>query len=311
MEELKDLIARIDAIEDPMARIRELNKHLKESDDLRDKGLPRNISEVERFDNIAYGVVPKWQELDVYLPKERLGKVATIIHIHGGGWTYGTKETYQFFGLEFAKAGFGFVNFNYRLPPDVIFPGELDDVNLAMHWVAEHGAKYDIDTDNIVIMGDSAGGQMALQYVTLLTNKEYRAKFGYEKPNFTVRATVVNCAASFLTRPEVLSPPTKVYFTEEVLTQRSIMLETENYMTTDIGPLLLTTANADMLLEANARLDGYLLAKGINHEFKCYGDMGNPRHHVFNYNIRDSIAKQCNQDIAAFIQKHINQVVNL
>ena len=147
-----------------------LSALFKEGDDKRDAGLPHDIPEVERFDNIAYGPKEKWNLLDIYLPKKRIDKVPTIINIHGGGWVYGTKETYQFFGLSLAKEGFAFVNFNYQLAPEVEFPGELDDVNRAVHWVASHGSDYDIDLNNIFIIGDSAGGQMAVQYLTILTN---------------------------------------------------------------------------------------------------------------------------------------------
>ncbi|MBD3948557.1 alpha/beta hydrolase [Tuanshanicoccus lijuaniae] len=294
-------------MDDPLESIKELNLHLQESDDKRNEGLAKEHPEVERVDNILYGNVEVWHELDIYLPKKRMGKVPTIIHIHGGGWTYGTKEIYQFFGLEFAKNGIGFVNFNYRLPPDVIFPGELDDVNRVMHWVAENGHYYDIDTENIILMGDSAGGQMTLQYLTIMKNPEFRKKFGYTIPNITVRTTILNCAAAFLTLPGVLSFPTKAYFTEDVLINQYDLLDTESYLTSSISPLMITTSNYDMMLEANARLDGYLLAKGIEHEFRIYGDIFNPRYHNFNYDIRDEIAQKCNSDIIAFINKCIDK----
>ncbi|MGM9906039.1 alpha/beta hydrolase, partial [Lactobacillus sp.] len=119
-----------------------LRSEFKASDDKRDEGLPTEIPEVERINDISYGPDPKWNLLDIYLPKDRTGKVPVIISIHGGGWVYGTKETYQFYGMGLAKEGFAFVNFNYRLAPDVQFPSELDDVNRVMHWVAEHGAEY-------------------------------------------------------------------------------------------------------------------------------------------------------------------------
>ena len=54
------------------------------------------------------------------------------------------RKPINFFGLSLAKEGFAFVNFNYQLAPEVEFPGELDDVNRAVHWVASHGSDYDI-----------------------------------------------------------------------------------------------------------------------------------------------------------------------
>lgn len=205
-----------------------MNAMCKENDDKRDAGLPHDIPEVERFDDIAYGPKEKWNLLDVYLPRKRGEKVPTIISIHGGGWVYGTKETYQFFGLSLAKNGFAFVNFNYQLAPEVEFPGELDDVNRAMHWVATHGSEYHLDLDNIFIIGDSAGGQMAMQYLTILTNDDFRQKFGYEKPNFIVRAAAINCGAAFLNLPGMIEGAPQAYFTDNVLETKRICLKQKN-----------------------------------------------------------------------------------
>ena len=80
----------------------------KKSDDARDAGLPTDIPEVTRHNDIQYGKDPKWNLLDLYLPNGVSGKIPVIIQIHGGGWVYGTKETYQFYGLGLAKRGFAF-----------------------------------------------------------------------------------------------------------------------------------------------------------------------------------------------------------
>lgn len=60
-----------EAIQKQVIQMREL---CKTSDERRDAGLPDEIPEVERFDNLSYGPDRKWNLLDVYLPKNRTKK---------------------------------------------------------------------------------------------------------------------------------------------------------------------------------------------------------------------------------------------
>ena len=150
--------------------IRQIRVDWKKGDDERDSGLPREVAGVKRINDIAYGPDPKWNLLDIYIPQNVDGRIPVIISIHGGGWCYGTKETYQFYGLGMAQRGFAFVNPNYRLAPDVVFPEELDDVNRYIHWIDERADEYGLDRNNVFLVGDSAGGQMAEQYVAIIKN---------------------------------------------------------------------------------------------------------------------------------------------
>lgn len=292
-----------EAIQKQVIQMREL---CKTSDERRDAGLPDKIPEVERFDDLSYGPDRKWNLLDVYLPKNRTKKVPIIVHIHGGGWCYGTKETYQFYGLNLAKRGFGFINFNYPLAPDVHFPTQLDCVNQVFHWLEANGSQYDLDTENVFLSGDSAGGQMAEQYLTILFNAHYREQFGYSLPAVNVKAATLNCGAYFITLPHMIEGPTSAYFTPEIMRNDRERLETEKFMTTNLPPIFIMTANHDFLHDSAVRLDGYLMAKNINHEFHIYGDEKHPLEHVFHLNQRDPIAEQCNVDEIAFYRKYIN-----
>lgn len=291
--------------EEVKASVEAMRQAFKENDDKRDEGLPLEIPEVIRHNDLSYGPDPKWHLLDLYLPKEKNGKLPTIIAIHGGGWVYGTKETYQFFGLRMAKGGFAFVNFNYRLAPEVVFPQEMDDVDLAIHWVVDHANDYHLDLNNVFIIGDSAGGQMAMQYLTIYTNDSFREKFGYEKPALNIRAAAINCGASFIDSLDVISGAPEAYFTPEAIQKHSDLMKTERYMTKSLPPVFLTTANQDFIRDCTVRLDGYLMAKEIFHEFHSYGDEENPRGHVFNYDMKDPIAEKCNQEILAFFNRYM------
>lgn len=275
----------------------------KQGDDKRDAGLPRQISEVHRYDDISYGPDKKWHLLDIYVPQHATKKLPIIINIHGGGWCYGTKETYQFYGLNLAKHGFAFINPNYRLAPDVEFPAELDDVDRYIHWIDEHADEYNLDKNNVFLIGDSAGGQMAEQYITILTNDKYRAKFGYKLTNLHFRAAALNSAAFFVLDPGVIGDATAGYFTD--LKAKRDMLDTENYITNDFLPVYLSTANEDFIHDLTIKFDGFLTAKKIKHVTKSYGDQENPRGHVFLINQKDDIAAQANQAELDFFRKYI------
>lgn len=286
--------------------ILQMRKQFKTQDDKRDAGLPTEIPEVTRIDDLSYGPDPKWNLLDIYLPKNVTKPIPTIINIHGGGWCYGTKETYQFFGLNWAKRGFAFVNANYRLAPDVAFPKELDDVNQYVHFVAQHADKYNLDKSNVFLMGDSAGGQMAEQYVTILTNPKYRQLFDYEMTDLKFKAVVLNSAANFMTEPNAINGAVAGYFTPESVQKYSEQLNVEKYITKDFLPAYISTANQDFLRNSAFKMDGFLTAKNISHICKMYGDEKNPRGHVFLINQKDELAKKANDDEMAFLKSFLN-----
>ncbi|MFT8394021.1 MAG: alpha/beta hydrolase [Liquorilactobacillus ghanensis] len=285
--------------------IEQIRTEWKKGDDQRDAGLPLEIPEVKRIDNIVYGPDPKWNSLDIYLPKNVVGKIPTIINIHGGGWCYGTKETYQFYGLGLAKRGFAFINPNYRLAPEAVFPAELDDVNRYIHWVAKHAKEYNLDTNNVFLVGDSAGGQMAEQYTAILKNPTFRAKFCYQLPELKFRAIALNSAAVFVLDPGMISGAVKGYFTDEVLKNKRDLLDTEKYITADYLPTYISTATEDFIRDASIKFAGFLAEKGIKHVFKEYGDKEHPRPHVFLINQKDYIADQANDDEIKFFKQFI------
>ena len=48
------------------------------------------------------------------------------------------------------------------------------------------------DLENVFFVGDSAGAQMASQYLAAVTNPEYADLLGLDSPAFTVRAAALN-----------------------------------------------------------------------------------------------------------------------
>ncbi len=106
--------------------------------------------------NIAYGLKAR-QRLDLFRSKSPHQKRPLIVFVYGGAWSHGDKKAYKFVGEAFAKEGFDVAVINYHLAPEHIFPSYVDDLTLAINFLSQQKQKLEISSDNIVLMGHSAG----------------------------------------------------------------------------------------------------------------------------------------------------------
>ncbi len=100
------------------------------------------------------------QTLDVYAPENAKG-LPVVFWIHGGGWQTGDKTAVQGKPKAFVDKGFVFVSTNYRLLPNVDMGTIIRDIAKSLYWVHDHIAEYGGDPKRILVMGHSAGAQLA------------------------------------------------------------------------------------------------------------------------------------------------------
>jgi acetyl esterase len=83
-------------------------------------------------------------------------------HVHGGGFVTGS-ATAQDAALEriVAATGMTAVSIEYRLAPEHPYPAGLDDCELAVRWLIEHGPA-ELGSGRVLIGGESAGANLAL-----------------------------------------------------------------------------------------------------------------------------------------------------
>ena len=101
--------------------------------------------------------------LDAWTPQGR-GPFPAVILAHGGGWEAGDPVTYitpLFAPL--ARAGFAWFSIDYRLTPRVAHPAQLEDLRRAISWVRQNAHRLDVDPSRLVLIGESASGQMVMQ----------------------------------------------------------------------------------------------------------------------------------------------------
>jgi len=111
--------------------------------------------------NIPYAEKPhERQVLDIYTPRDAKN-LPVVFWIHGGGWQTGDKTSVQQKPQAFVDKGFVFVSTNYRLLPDVDMGTIIRDIAKSIHWVHDNIGKYGGDPQRLLVMGHSAGAQLA------------------------------------------------------------------------------------------------------------------------------------------------------
>jgi arylformamidase len=120
------------------------------------------VSEAQAQDvkrDIPYGDRER-QVLDVSSPPGAKDR-PVVFWIHGGGWQVGDKSDVQQKPKAFVEQGFVFVSTNYRLLPQVDMATIVRDIARSLHWVHDHIAEYGGDPKRLLVMGHSAGAQLA------------------------------------------------------------------------------------------------------------------------------------------------------
>lgn len=109
--------------------------------------------------SISYATGPR-HTLDVYAPAGATG-APVILFFYGGNWESGSKETYPFLAAAFAARGYVTIVPDYRVYPQVRFPGFLTDAAQAVAWVKANVARFGGAPDMLFLMGHSAGAHIA------------------------------------------------------------------------------------------------------------------------------------------------------
>lgn len=275
------------------------------SDRKRDMAIPLP-SGVTECRNISYGPYGKASLLDVYYPEGTSEPLPTIVSIHGGGYVYGSKEIYRRYGMDMAKRGFAFVNFNYRMAPRWKFPTPLADTNAVLEWIVQNARRYHLDPENIILLGDSAGAQLTSQYAAIMTNPAYAKLFPLKLPRVRIRA--LGCFCGMYDMAANAAGPRKGIYWDYLgkLPADDPRFRVLENVTADFPPAFIATACQDFLRPCAEPMHRFLTEKGIDTQWRCYGAEGDEGvAHVFHVNIALPEAKQCNDDAAEFWKKYL------
>jgi acetyl esterase/lipase len=117
----------------------------------------------------------------IYSPKNaKIGRPA-YLHIHGGGYVLGSADMGMPKNTQIAgELGAVVVSVDYRLAPETVAPGNVEDCYAALLWLFNNADELGVDKSRIAIGGESAGGGLAAA-LGLLTRDRRKIKLIHQQ----------------------------------------------------------------------------------------------------------------------------------
>lgn len=242
----------------------------------------------QKIYNLKYGEDKK-QKMDVFLPSEYPENSSIVLLIHGGAWKYGRKEHMIQIQKMLFNHNIPSININYRLvskSKKITYREQLEDINAVITKFNELAGKAELQPDNYILLGESAGGHLALLY-------------GYQHPD-QIRKIISMSAPTDFYSGEYLnsfyskySSPTVQAVVGKKFSRKNMSEEFREASpiahVSDV-PTLIFQGNQDFLVnkKQGLALDSVLTARNIPHKLIYMKNTGHaPR--FFNKKKRDSL----------------------
>lgn len=207
-------------------------------------------------EGVAYGDLPR-QTLDIYVPKNHLilsterpdslkdktentnatasEHLPVVVFFYGGSWDSGNRTSYKFIGEAMTSQGFIAVIPDYRVYPEVLFPGFMEDPAKAAKWVKLHAAEFGGDPERVFLAGHSAGAHIAAM---LVLNPEFLAEQNSKPGDF---AGMIGLAGPYDFLPLKSNRLKTIFGTEDQLAKSQPI----NFVTGNNPPMLLMVGTKD------------------------------------------------------------------
>ncbi len=156
--EARDFVDKLQALGDPVELLTP-DQARRASDERR----AQSRTEPEPVADVADGTIEgPAGPLRVRIYRPDHGTLPVVVFFHGGGWVLCDLDSHDPTCRTIANGvGCVVVSLDYRRAPESRYPAAAEDAYAATQWVARHAGELGVDPDRLVVMGDSAGGNLA------------------------------------------------------------------------------------------------------------------------------------------------------
>ncbi len=242
----------------------------------------------QKIFDLSYGAHKK-QRMDVFLPAHYARETPVVLIVHGGSWKYGTKEHMLMIQNHLHQQDIPTVNINYRLvsnKQNIRYHHQLQDIASAITAFNGITERANLLPDNYIILGESAGGHLALLY-------------GYKNPEQIRKIISMSSPTDFYTDDflksmySIYASPTFEDVVGEKFNRKNLsekFMEASPLANVSSVPTLIFQGDTDFMVnrKQGIKLDSVLTANNIPHKFIYMKNTGHtPR--FFSKKKRDSI----------------------
>jgi len=214
-----------------------------------------------------------------------------ILYIHGGGFNTCSMGTHRnMVGKLAIAAQCKVLIFDYRLAPEHKFPVQIEDCITAFHWLqSKEGGAY--SPSNIIIAGDSAGGNLTVSTCLLLRQRGHNLPRGlaiispWLDLTCSSEAWATNAKYDYLPDAVVMKNWTKSYLGQKISAKYPFAspVYADKADLTNFPPVLIQVSDKEQLYEDSVRFAEKLKSCGVSvklevfadqpHVFQCFGQM--------------------------------------
>ena len=255
---------------------------------------------------------------DLYYP-QGASKVPVVFWVHGGGYVGGDKEGAKEFATYLADRGqVAVVSLNYEWAPSLEYPGQVKQINQAYQSIKKEAAQYPmLDFKKVIFGGDSAGSQIAGQFLAIQTNSDYAKdmKMTQVIPSGDIKGFISYCGPvdlkqmahqtsddrfmKFFVKTVAWSLlGTKDWKNSKELQQVSLV----NKLTKELPPTYITDGNAYSFQDQGIAFDQKLQELDVPVKSLFYKDVPEAVNHEYQFDYSLEESKKCLDETLDFLK---------
>lgn len=200
-----------------------------------------------------------------YFPSQKVGNRPCVVVVHGGSWNKGDNKQLPELNSYLASIGYNVAAITYRLAPKYQTPAPVEDIHAAMAYLRKNAHELNIDTNNFVLLGRSAGAQIALLAAYTLHEQGLKAVIDYYGPADMVWGYSIPSSPLIMDSRKVMSD--YIGGTYQQVPQKFAACSPLEFVSRQSLPTLIIHGENDILVspEHSRRLNLKLEQNGIRH----------------------------------------------